>query len=138
PCWLLLALVAAGLSASLFFALRRWVAEPLRDLARAVEAVAAGDLTRHVESRRDDEVGELIRDVETMRLRLGGTLAQVRQSAESIDTASGEIAAGNTDLSQRTEQTAGSLQQTASSVGQLAGSARHSAEAASQARELAG
>ncbi|MBG6079200.1 methyl-accepting chemotaxis protein-2 (aspartate sensor receptor) [Rubrivivax gelatinosus] len=138
PFWLLLALVAAGLSASLFFALRRWVAEPLRDLARAVEAVAAGDLTRHVESRRDDEVGELIRDVETMRLRLGGTLAQVRQSAESIDTASGEIAAGNTDLSQRTEQTAGSLQQTASSVGQLAGSARHSAEAASQARELAG
>ncbi|MBK1690336.1 methyl-accepting chemotaxis protein [Rubrivivax gelatinosus] len=138
PFWLLLALVAAGLAATLFLVLRRWVAEPLRDLAHAVEAVAAGDLTRHVESERDDEVGELIRDVEAMRLRLGSTLSQVRQSAESIDTASGEIAAGNADLSQRTEQTAGSLQQTASSVGQLAGSARHSADAASQARELAG
>ncbi|MCC9595374.1 MULTISPECIES: Cache 3/Cache 2 fusion domain-containing protein [unclassified Rubrivivax] len=138
PFWLLLGLVTAALGASLFVVLRRGVAQPLRELAHAVEAVAAGDLTRHVESERDDEVGELIRDVEAMRLRLGGTLASVRQSAESIDTASGEIAAGNADLSQRTEQTAGSLQQTASSVGQLAGSARHSADAASQARELAG
>ncbi|MCD0420883.1 Cache 3/Cache 2 fusion domain-containing protein [Rubrivivax sp. JA1024] len=138
PFWLLLGLVTAALGASLFVVLRRGVAQPLRELAHAVEAVAAGDLTRHIESERDDEVGELIRDVEAMRLRLGGTLASVRQSAESIDTASGEIAAGNADLSQRTEQTAGSLQQTASSVGQLAGSARHSADAASQARELAG
>ncbi|MBK1615285.1 chemotaxis protein [Rubrivivax gelatinosus] len=138
PFWLLLALAAGGLGVALFQVLRSWVARPLQDLARAVEAVAAGDLTRHVESTRNDEVGELIRDVEAMRLRLGQTLSTVRQSAESIDTASSEIAAGNVDLSQRTEQTAGSLQQTASSVGQLAGSARHSADAAAQARELAG
>jgi methyl-accepting chemotaxis protein len=47
------------------------------------------------------------------------------------------VAGGNQDLSQRTEQTASSLQQAASSMTQLTGTVRQSAEAASQANQLA-
>jgi methyl-accepting chemotaxis protein len=61
----------------------------------------------------------------------------VRQSAESIQVASAEVASGNTDLSQRTEQAASNLQQTAGSVEQLTSSVRQSADAAAQANQLA-
>jgi methyl-accepting chemotaxis protein len=54
-----------------------------------------------------------------------------------IDTGTREIAAGNNDLSQRTEQQASSLQQTAAGMEQLTGTVRHNAENARQAREIA-
>jgi methyl-accepting chemotaxis protein len=61
----------------------------------------------------------------------------VRHSADSIQTASAEIASGNADLSTRTEQTASNLQQTASSMSQLTGAVRQSADAAGTANQLA-
>jgi methyl-accepting chemotaxis protein len=42
--------------------------------------------------------------METMRSNLVDVIAKVRASADSIEVASAEVAAGNTDLSQRTEQ----------------------------------
>jgi methyl-accepting chemotaxis protein len=63
-------------------------------------------------------------------------LTQVRRSAESISTASSEIASGNLDLSHRTEQTASELQQAASSMEQLTGAVRQNAESAQQASQL--
>ena len=117
--------------------LRRGVAGPLRQLGAAVDAVAAGDLTHALHSDRADEVGQLMRGVESMRQRLGGMMATVRQSVDSINTASSEIAHGNADLSQRTEHTANNLQQTASHVEQLSVTVRQSADAAAQADQLA-
>ena len=58
-------------------------------------------------------------------------------STDSIETASREVAAGNADLSARTELTASSLQETASSMHQLTGTVRQSAEAARTANTLA-
>ena len=65
------------------------------------------------------------------------TIAAVRASAESITTATSEIASGNAFLSQRTESAASSLQQTASSMEQLTATVHHSAESAVQAKDLA-
>jgi len=65
-------------------------------------------------------------------------VGQVRQASESIHVTSSEVAAGNTDLSNRTEQAAGNLQQTASSMEQLTAIVRHSAESATQASGMAG
>jgi len=137
PVWLLLGGAALALGFGLHRMMRRWVALPLAQLGRAVEAVAAGDLTQAIATERRDEVGRLMRDVESMRQRLGALMATVRQSVESINTASGEIAHGNVDLSQRTEQAASNLQQTAASIEQLSGTVRQSADAAEQASRLA-
>jgi len=137
PFWVLLGGATLALGAGLFWMMRRWVATPLGQLGGAIEAVAGGDLTVAVHSERVDEVGQLMRGVEAMRLRLAAMLATVRQSVESINTASSEIAHGNVDLSQRTETTASNLQQTASSIEQLSGTVRQSADAAAQANQLA-
>ena len=65
------------------------------------------------------------------------SMVEVRSSAESIGTASSEIAAGNQDLSNRTEQTSSNLQAAASSMAQLNGTVRQTADSARTANQLA-
>ena len=55
-----------------------------------------------------------MRSLSTMQAALAEIVGQVRESAERIEVASAEVASGNLDLSNRTEQTASELQQTAS------------------------
>ncbi len=133
----LLGVAALLLGGGLYFMMRRWVGQPLRELSSAVTVLAQGDLTRSFQSDQRDEIGDLIRDVESMRVRFQQMLSAVRSSVDSISTASGEIASGNLDLSRRTEQTATNLQQTASSMTQLTGTVKQSADSARQANQLA-
>ena len=137
PFWLLLGGATVALGLGLFWMMRRWVAQPLKQLGQAVTLVAHGDLTQPFHSTRGDEVGHLIREVEAMRGQFNQTLSSVRHSVDSINTASAEIATGNLDLSTRTEQTASNLQQAASSMEQLTGTVRQSADSAQQANQLA-
>jgi len=102
-----------------------------------MEAVAAGDLSRHVEPGAADEVGHLLAQVAAMQSRLAEMVRQIRSSTDNISTASTEIASGNQDLSARTEQTASNLQQAASSMEQLTGTVKQSADSARQANQLA-
>ncbi len=72
-----------------------------------------------------------------MRNELSHIVQQVRDSSDVIASASGQIATGNMDLSQRTEEQASRLQHTAASMEQLSSTVRTSAETARQANELA-
>ncbi|WP_277183920.1 methyl-accepting chemotaxis protein, partial [Caballeronia sp. BR00000012568055] len=69
--------------------------------------------------------------------KMSHAMNEVREVANSIATASSEIALGNTYLSQRTEQQATSLQQTAVSIAQITGSVRDTSQTAEQATHLA-
>jgi methyl-accepting chemotaxis protein len=100
-------------------------------------AIAAGDLGVKVHSGGQDEIGHLLSSMERMNGHLVAVISQVRQAADSIGTASSEVAAGNVDLSHRTETTASNLQQTASSTEQLGATVRQNAGHAKQASELA-
>jgi methyl-accepting chemotaxis protein-2 (aspartate sensor receptor) len=135
--WGFMAAITVALGAGLFWMMGRWVSQPLNQLGSAIAAVAEGDLTQPVRSERRDEIGTLMRHVESMRGRLAQSIGAVRQSVESISTASVEIAQGNNDLSGRTEQAASSLQQTASSMEQLTGTVKQTADSARTANQLA-
>ncbi|MBN9329257.1 MAG: chemotaxis protein [Comamonas sp. SCN 67-35] len=135
--WGLMALALLALGIGLWQMLRRGVSRPLMGLTKAITLVAQGDLTQKFTTTRRDEIGALIREVEGMRGRYVQMLQQVRAAADSIDTASAEIASGNQDLSARTEATASSLAQTAQSMEELTTTVGHSADAARQANQLA-
>ena len=115
---------------------RKLVAE----LARAVEVahgVAGGNLAVDASSDRMDEVGDLMRALGSMAGQLNQSISTVLHSSESIRLASAEIATGNQDLANRTEQTSSNLQRAASSTEQLNGTVKQSAESARQANQLA-
>jgi methyl-accepting chemotaxis protein len=81
----------------------------------------------------DPTIGHLVKVLR----RVESSIIQVRSSADSIGVAAAEIASGNLDLSQRTEQAASSLQQTSSSMEQLTGTVRQTADSARTANQLA-
>ena len=130
--------MAAGLGLGTFFLVRS-ICRPMHELTTIARRIGDGDLNVDVdvETRRNDEIGAVQQALAAMRDALRGIVGQVRESAESIQLASAEVASGNTDLSQRTEQAAANLQQTAGSLQQLTGNVRQSADAAAQANQLA-
>ncbi len=118
--------------------LPRSVTRPLTEAIEVAERIAEGDLSSKLDTRRGDEIGQLLRSIARMQSGLHKLVTQVRSSANSIATASQEIATGNHDLSIRTEQTASNLQETAQSMEVLTATVKQSAEAAQQANRLAG
>jgi methyl-accepting chemotaxis protein len=110
---------------------------PIAYAASVAQAIAGGDLSRPIRLEGKDEASELLAALDRMQQSLREMVGQVHASSQSIQLSSAEVASGNGDLSQRTEQAAGSLQQTASSMEQLTGTVRQSAAAAGQAKDLA-
>ncbi|HEY0954212.1 MAG TPA: methyl-accepting chemotaxis protein [Roseateles sp.] len=107
--------------------------EYARDVMRHM---ADGDLSQdiRVAPGADQSLLAAVRD---MSRGLSAIVANVRQGTDSMTVASREIAAGNQDLSERTERQAGSLEQTSGSMQVLTETVRQSADAAAQANQLA-
>jgi len=122
-------------------ALARWITlsitRPVRQALDVANAVASGDLTSRVEARGDCEVAQLLKALKSMNEQLVATVGTVRSSTDAIATASSQVAAGNLDLSSRTEQQAGSLEETASSMEELTSTVKQNADNARQANTLA-
>ena len=135
-------LISLGAAAILLgIACAYWITRSItRPITRAVEvaeAVSAGDLTSHIVVESRDETGQLMHALKNMNDKLVSIVGQVRAGTDSISTASSEIAAGNLDLSSRTEQQASSLEETASSMEELTSTVKLNADNARSANQLA-
>ncbi|MBJ9663385.1 methyl-accepting chemotaxis protein [Burkholderia gladioli] len=128
---------ALALAALAGVAITRSITRPLSEAVRVARTVADGDLTSHIEVRGHDETRDLLDALDTMNTRLAGIVSRVREGSSGIALAVGEIAAGNVDLSQRTEEQAASLQETAATMEQFTSTVRLNAENAQQASTLA-
>jgi methyl-accepting chemotaxis protein len=106
-------------------------------LREAVQRFASGDLDYRSEGTGRGEIGGLLQHIKTMSASLAGIFERVRASAEVIDAAAREIAAGHLDLSQRTEEQASTLEETASGMEELAVTVRQNAESCETASTLA-
>lgn len=112
----------------------------VRSLAQAMataKAVAQGDLSQTIAVQGTDEIAELLHALSAMQSSLIKVVSTVRTGAEVVHSTTGEIAAGNTDLSARTESQAGALEQTAASMEQLSSAVKQNADSANEASQLA-
>ena len=135
---IVIGLVALAVFAGLLAALiKRTVTRPLKEARDAAQRIAGGDLSTHVAVRSGDEIGLLSAAMNNISSGLSSVVGQVRQGAEQIANASGEISTGNLDLCQRTEEQAVSLASTANSMKDLTETVRRNAGDASQANQLA-
>ncbi|MCG8709529.1 MCP four helix bundle domain-containing protein [Brenneria sp. 4F2] len=100
------------------------------------QQVAQGNLALEIQLRSGD-TASVLAAMAAMRDGLSETVNQVRQSSESIATGAGQIAIGNTDLSQRTEEQASNLQQTAASMEQMHTTIKQNTDTVHMASELA-
>ena len=83
-----------------------------------VSAIAGGDLSFQIDIRPND-TDSLTARIAAMQVRLRGAVAAIQRGAQAITLAMEEVATGNADLSQRTEEQAAALEQTAASMAEF-------------------
>ncbi|RKP56493.1 methyl-accepting chemotaxis protein [Pararobbsia silviterrae] len=103
------------------------------DIAREI---SHGNLSVEVHTRAGDQ-SSVVYDMKLMRDKLTTMVREIKQSAESIALAAGEIAAGNRDLTARTEEHAANIERTATNMGQIVAIVKQNADNALQATQLA-
>ncbi len=130
-------LIALGLAVGACVVITRAVTGPLRFAIDVARTVSEGDLRTRITVEGRDETSKLLTALREMNERLTVTVGRVRDSSTSIAGAARQIAAGNMDLSQRTEQQAASLQETASSMEELTSTVKQNADNAQQGSMLA-
>ena len=109
-------------------------AEP-GELKEVADHIRDGELFHAIDSHGMPD--SVIAAFARMREMLRGISSAVRQGADGVATASAQIAAGNNDLSARTEAQASALQETAASMEELGSTVRQNADNARQANQLA-
>lgn len=137
--WIMIGISACALLLAVLLAYRVTVSvvRPIREACSFAESIERGDLTAALKTDARDELGTLLRTLHAMRQGLAGIVQEVRTGATAISTVTEEIAAGNEDLSRRTESQASSLQQTAASMETLTETVRRNADIAQAAGQAA-
>jgi methyl-accepting chemotaxis protein len=111
-------------------------------LAHVAERISEGDLSESVERRNfyrkgNEELQTLINSMDKMQRSLTNLVLEVRENANGVAIASLQIAAGNNDLSERTDKQARSVQNTTASVGEFKDMIQSTASSAREASGLA-
>jgi aerotaxis receptor len=127
--------VATALAANLLFT--KAYLTRLEQATDFAHRIASGDLNVTLEGNVRGEMGALFEALSLMRRSLESMVGDVTQGVSVIALASNEIAAGNADLSSRTESQAASLEETASSMDELTFTVQQNAENATRASQMA-
>ncbi|WP_333850872.1 methyl-accepting chemotaxis protein [Leclercia sp.] len=133
----IVAAIGIVLAVLLALAITGSITRPLIETLRVAEQIAKGDLTATLSSHRRDEPGMLMNAVATMNENLKNIIHDVRNGVDSVARSASEIAAGNMDLSSRTEQQSAAVVETAASMEELTSTVALNAENARHARTLA-
>jgi len=114
----------------------RVVILPLEHSREEVDRMSSGDLTGQIEAEGVAELADLIQSLRVLQINTKLLVGQIKEATEQVNISASEIAAGNQDLSNRTESQASSLEETASSMEQLTSTVKQNAEHALHANQL--
>jgi methyl-accepting chemotaxis protein len=109
----------------------------LNEIVRVAEALAQGDLTQSISTNYPGVFGQVTVSMNNTAEHLKQLIGEVHEAAEMISTAVKEIAAGNNDLSHRTEEQAASLEETSASMQELTGTVQQNNAHAEDANRMA-
>jgi PAS domain S-box-containing protein len=90
--FLLILLCGAAAAVALSRGMAGWVTRPMRAVNERVKQIAAGKFGSRVETRRQDEIGQLVHSFNDMSGRLASTYEEVRHKNTALDTANRDLA----------------------------------------------
>ena len=107
------------------------------DISEVISALAQGDLNKSIESSYQGSFAEVTKNINSSMANLRDIVGKLNDLSDRVDSSVGEIAAGNANLSSRTEQQAASLEETASSMEELTSTVRNNANNSQEANQVA-
>ena len=138
--WVVMIITVIGLLVSLLFGflVRRSITAPVNDLVDMSKDIAQGegDLTKRIMVTGKDELGELSTWFNMFLKRLNNMVSEIKKHAANINVSSQEMALGNQDLSNRTNQQSSSLEETATAMEEINSIVQNNAEDAKNANEI--
>jgi len=114
----------------------RSISRPIGLAVNTANQVASLDLTTPIEGHNRDEAGRLLVALGGMQQSLHRLVYEVQGASQKVAEGATQIAAGNLDLSNRTEMTSSFLQQTAASIEEIGAAMHVSLDAATRAKTL--
>lgn len=136
-------ILAAIFGASVLFSIGitfwivRSITGPLGAVNRQVGEIVSGNLWRSADIRSTDEIGNVMRDIESMREQLVEVIGSIKNSTLEVTNAVSQVNSGNTELSTRTQEQAAALEEIASSMEEMTATVSRNAENADRANQLA-
>jgi len=121
---MVLFILALAIVAIVFLALlvARKIAAPLVEGVSFAQAVAAGDLTRTLEVKSNDEVGDLCAALNKMAAGLREMVGKIRGTSMQVASAATEISASSEQLARAAQSQASSAEETSSTMAEMAAS----------------
>ena len=134
--------VVAALGGSLF--LSGIIVKPLVKGMELAEAIAAGDLTKTIDVKSNDEIGKLSAALNKMAESLNGVVSRISDAANHIASASEEISAsteqmakGAEDQTKQTDQVATAVEEMSATVLEVAKNSNEASGSARKASDVA-
>ncbi len=113
------------------------LAGSLGEVRQMFSALADGQLNARINGEYHGVFAQIQDDANTTAQRLSDIVSRIQTSSNTLGEVAAELAAGNEDLSQRTEQQAANLEETAASMEELTATVQRNAEHADQANAIA-
>ena len=118
----------------------RQIMNAIRQSVSVAEQVAAGDLTIKIDDallNRDDEMGKLIKALNTMVIKLRETVESIAMGAANISAAGAEMSGTSQSMSEGSTEQASAAEEVSSSMEQMAANIQQNTDNAQQAEKIA-
>lgn len=118
-------------------ACRRLIAQPLKLVIENAHAISAGDLSRDMPAKGNDEIAELLRAMSGMTRQLREIVSSVVVSAQQVASGSTQSAATAEQLASGATEQAAASEQASAAVEQMTANIRQNADNAGQTEKMA-
>jgi methyl-accepting chemotaxis protein len=113
------------------------ITRPLATALGVIESVADGDLTKSVEVRSTDELGQMLNSMVTMVQNLSKTVGEISGAAVNVASGSEQMSSTAQQLSQGASEQAASAEESTSSMEEMSSSIQQNADNAKQTDKIA-
>ena len=130
--------IAAFVAAFIVFLLvSRGIAKPLRSAAEYASVISGGDLSKKLDVRLKDEVGDLSRALGSMVDNLHQVVGDIQNASSQVKSGSEQMSSAAEQLSQGASQQAASIEEVGSSMEQMKSNISQNADNAEQTEKIA-
>lgn len=115
----------------------RQITRPLRQGVALAEEIARGDLSKRLNMKRKDEIGQLSVALDSMADKLAEVIGQVKASSDNMASGSQALSSASVQMSQGTTEQAASAEEASSSIEEMTANIRQNSDNAQQTEKIA-
>jgi len=104
------------------------ISRPIKTIASVSNSLGEGDLTKHANIIRGDELGELSTSLDHSIEQLAGIVKTVQEAAVDMINSSDELSSGSTELASRSQEQAASLTETSTTIEQFSAAVKQNSQ----------